>query len=224
MTTHNRQDSAAANEAGSTDGLESAIVEFTKEEVEALLTEKLKAPKFPDYKVNCLLGVLFHVMLVVACTVTYKNVSFTLMTVFDLLIMIEQKKTELLNEKNKRLKLCVRWFQRREEENLAEHEKLRSALEFSEKKCTDAGTRSSIIFFLFNIRLPSVCPFSPAEEMYQTANFCVYIILEMEMKAKVEELNRINSEFQRSIALLEGKLETEESAKMVSSECVEAFF
>lgn len=40
---------------------------------------------------------------------------------------------------NKRLKLCVKWFQRVEDSLHLEQEKLRNALELSEKKCNDTG-------------------------------------------------------------------------------------
>lgn len=94
---NSRQDApATAADANSVEGSESATVEFTKEEVEALLNEKLKASKF-DHK----------------------------------------KKLEQLADHNKRFKLCIKWFQRVEENSLLEQEKLRSALECSEKKCSD---------------------------------------------------------------------------------------
>lgn len=51
-----RQEAAPTSDIGSTEGSECASVEFTKEEVEALLNEKLKVKKF-DHKVyflpNC---------------------------------------------------------------------------------------------------------------------------------------------------------------------------
>lgn len=47
---NNRQDVPAASGTGSTEGSECRTVEFTKEEVETLLNEKLKAKKF-DLKV-----------------------------------------------------------------------------------------------------------------------------------------------------------------------------
>ncbi|PON64977.1 Kinesin-like protein [Parasponia andersonii] len=48
-----------------------------------------------------------------------------------------KKRLEQLTDHNKRLKLCIKWFQRAEESNLLEQEKLRNALECSEKKCID---------------------------------------------------------------------------------------
>lgn len=53
--------------------------------------------------------------------------------------MVQQKKLEQMADLNKRLKLCIKWFQRVEEGILLEQEKLRTALEFTEKKCNDAG-------------------------------------------------------------------------------------
>ena len=58
---------------------------------------------------------------------------------FNPLSMIEQKRLEQLTDHNKRLKICIKWFQRVEENNLLEQEKLRNALECSEKKCSDTG-------------------------------------------------------------------------------------
>jgi kinesin family protein C1 len=48
---NNRQDVTATSDVGSGEGSECGTVEFTKEEVEALLNEKLKGKKF-DLKVN----------------------------------------------------------------------------------------------------------------------------------------------------------------------------
>lgn len=47
-------------------------------------------------------------------------------------------------EQNKRLKLCVRWFQQGEENLLLEQERLRSALDSAEKKCTYTGISFSV--------------------------------------------------------------------------------
>lgn len=46
---------------------------------------------------------------------------------------------ELVNELNTRLKLCIKWFQKRDEANVDEQGKLRNTLESSEKKCADMG-------------------------------------------------------------------------------------
>lgn len=60
---NSRQDApATAADANSVEGSESATVEFTKEEVEALLNEKLKASKF-DHKVYILFSYLFVIIL-----------------------------------------------------------------------------------------------------------------------------------------------------------------
>ncbi|XP_062087449.1 kinesin-like protein KIN-14C [Humulus lupulus] len=93
---NNRQDASAAADVNSVEGSDSGSVEFTKDEVEALLNEKLKSSKF-DIK----------------------------------------KRLEQLMDHNKRLKICIKWFQRTEENSLVEQEKLRNALECSEKKCND---------------------------------------------------------------------------------------
>ncbi|KAK7368903.1 hypothetical protein VNO80_10936 [Phaseolus coccineus] len=75
------------------------VVDFTKEEVEALLNEKKKGN-------------------------TYDN----------------KKKMEQMTDHIKRLKACVRWYKRKEEEYVRAKEKLRSELEASEKKCNDTET------------------------------------------------------------------------------------
>lgn len=46
-------------------------------------------------------------------------------------------KLEYLTDHNKRLRLCVKWFQRVDEGHLLEQERLRNSLESAEKKCTD---------------------------------------------------------------------------------------
>lgn len=55
-----------------------------------------------------------------------------------------------MTEHNKRLKLCVKWFQRVDEGHLLEHERLRNSLESAEKKCMDTGkiSLSDSNFFL----------------------------------------------------------------------------
>ncbi|KAK2644325.1 hypothetical protein Ddye_019520 [Dipteronia dyeriana] len=93
----NRQNAPqAASDVGSAEGSECGNIEFSKEEVEALLNEKPKAKKY------------------------------------DLKAKMEQ-----MTEHNKRFKLCVKWFQQVDENHNLEKEKLRSALESSEKKCSD---------------------------------------------------------------------------------------
>ncbi|XP_024024920.1 kinesin-like protein KIN-14C [Morus notabilis] len=136
---NNRQDATATAADANSIESENTSVEFTKEEVEALLNEKLKASKF-DHK----------------------------------------KKAEQLGDQNKRFKLCVKWFQRVEESSLLEQEKLHNALECSEKKCLDT---------------------------------------ELELKNKVEEMNQINLELQKTIATLEEKLAKEESDKLDAINC-----
>ncbi|KAF3450468.1 hypothetical protein FNV43_RR06551 [Rhamnella rubrinervis] len=140
---NNRQDGSAAADASNTEVSNSGNVEFTKEEVEALLNEKLKLSKLD----------------------------------------LKQKKLEQMADLNKRLKLCIKWFQRVEEGILLEQEKLRTALEFTEKKCNDA---------------------------------------EMEMKAKVEELNSINLDLRKTVATLEEKVLKEESDKLKRKEARDA--
>ncbi|GAV71260.1 Kinesin domain-containing protein [Cephalotus follicularis] len=92
----NSQDTTATSDIGSAEGSDCASIEFTKEEVEALLSEKPKAKKF------------------------------------DLKAKLEQ-----LTERNKRLKLCVKWFQQVDEKHMLEEERLQNALESAEKKFAD---------------------------------------------------------------------------------------
>ncbi|KAJ8424941.1 hypothetical protein Cgig2_030897 [Carnegiea gigantea] len=77
----------------------SESVEFTKEEVEALLNEKVKGKKF-DLK----------------------------------------GKLEQITESNKRLRLCVKWFQGIETNLVQEQERLQNSLNASEKKCMEVET------------------------------------------------------------------------------------
>ncbi|KAM7264139.1 hypothetical protein ACFE04_001822 [Oxalis oulophora] len=96
LTVVNRQDVTVTSDIGSTEGTETAPIDFTKEEVEALLNGKPKAKKF------------------------------------DLKAKMEQ-----MTDYNKRLKLCVKWFQREDEKHLLEEERLKTALAAAEKKATD---------------------------------------------------------------------------------------
>lgn len=61
-------------------------------------------------------------------------------------VLVQQKKLEQMADLNKRLKLCIKWFQRVEESVLLEQEKLQTVLECTEKKCNDAG--SLVIFYV----------------------------------------------------------------------------
>lgn len=72
-------------------------LEFTKEDIESLLNEKLKSKRF------------------------------------DLKGKIEQ-----MNEYTRKLKLCIKWFQDRDENHLLEQDKLQNSLETVEKKLFDA--------------------------------------------------------------------------------------
>ncbi|EEF43957.1 kinesin-like protein KIN-14C [Ricinus communis] len=93
-----RQDVTAApgSDTGSTEASECESIEFSKEEVDALVNERPKMKKF-DHKGNM----------------------------------------EVVNELNNRLKVCIKWFQKRDEAHLDEQGKLRAALDSSEKKCAD---------------------------------------------------------------------------------------
>ncbi|XP_054796454.1 kinesin-like protein KIN-14C isoform X2 [Prosopis cineraria] len=89
-----------ADDVASAEGSECGFVEFTKEDVEALLTEKMKTGNPFDNK----------------------------------------GKIDQMGKLIRRLKLCVKYFEKREESNNEEKEKLQSALESAEKKCTDTET------------------------------------------------------------------------------------
>ncbi|KAK8706089.1 hypothetical protein V6N13_049666 [Hibiscus sabdariffa] len=80
----------------STAGSECGGIEFTREDVEALVNEKMKYNKY-NYKERC----------------------------------------ESMMEYIKRLRLCIKWFQELEGEYAFEQEKLRSALELTERKCSE---------------------------------------------------------------------------------------
>ncbi|KGN64578.1 kinesin-like protein KIN-14C [Cucumis sativus] len=91
----NNRQGVSASDACSTEDSECGTVEFTKEEIDSLLSEKLKGKKF-DLK----------------------------------------GKVDQITDHNKRLKLCIKWFQQIEESHLLEEERLRTALESAEKKCS----------------------------------------------------------------------------------------
>ncbi|XP_022140187.1 kinesin-like protein KIN-14C [Momordica charantia] len=92
----NSRQGVSASDACSIDDSECGPIEFTKEEIDALLNEKLKGKKF-DLK----------------------------------------GKVDQITDHNKRLKLCIKWFQQVEESHLLDEERLRTALESAEKKCSD---------------------------------------------------------------------------------------
>ncbi|XP_007021090.2 PREDICTED: kinesin-3 [Theobroma cacao] len=85
--------SAPASNAGS----ECGGIEFTREDVEALVSEKMKYKNKFNYKERC----------------------------------------ENMMEYIKRLRLCIKWFQELEGEYAFEQEKLRSALELTERRCSE---------------------------------------------------------------------------------------
>ncbi|XP_021719594.1 kinesin-like protein KIN-14C [Chenopodium quinoa] len=89
----NNQDTAS-DTASVAEGSEH--VEFTREDVEALLNEKIKGKKF-DLK----------------------------------------GKLEQISESNKKLRLCIKWFQGVEQNLNQEQERLRNSLDESEKKCSE---------------------------------------------------------------------------------------
>ncbi|KAL9384063.1 hypothetical protein Peur_024386 [Populus x canadensis] len=90
-------DVTATSDMGScAEGSDCGNVEFTKEEVDALVNERLKMKKF-DHKGNL----------------------------------------ELVSELNARLKVCIKWFQKRDESHVEEEGKLQIALDALEKKCTE---------------------------------------------------------------------------------------
>ncbi|XP_022716966.1 kinesin-like protein KIN-14N [Durio zibethinus] len=85
--------SAPASNAGS----ECGGIEFTREDVEALVSEKIKYKNKFNYKERC----------------------------------------ENMMEYIKRLRLCIKWFQELEGEYAFEQEKLRTALELTERRCSE---------------------------------------------------------------------------------------
>ncbi|CAK7350899.1 unnamed protein product [Dovyalis caffra] len=92
-----KQDVVATSDAvSSAEGSDSGNFEFTKEEVDALVNERLKMKKF-DHKGNL----------------------------------------ELVAELNARLKICIKWFQKRDEGHVEEEGKLQNALDALEKKCAE---------------------------------------------------------------------------------------
>ncbi|KAI3741078.1 hypothetical protein L1987_58745 [Smallanthus sonchifolius] len=86
-----------------TEGSESEVIEFTKEEVDALLNEKFKGKKFDS-----------------------------------------KGKQEWMNEYMKKLKVCIKWFQKSLQELAEEKNNLREMLDSSERKCveTEAAMKS----------------------------------------------------------------------------------
>lgn len=102
----------------------------------------------------------------------------------------------------KRLRLCIRWFQDLEVDYTFEHEKLRNELELVEQKCVETGM---IDFFHFYFRFVfAVCWWK-----------FMYLIIELALKNKEEELNLIIVELRKSFTSVQEKLAKEESDKLV---------
>ena len=54
-------------------------------------------------------------------------------------VLFWQGNLELVSELNARLKVCIKWFQKRDESHVEEEGKLQIALDALEKKCTETG-------------------------------------------------------------------------------------
>ncbi|WCJ20338.1 kinesin 1 [Euphorbia peplus] len=89
-----RADAQSSSDAGSMDGSEIQTIDFTKEQVESLVNERVKMTQY------------------------------------------EQKRHLEVITLIKRLKVCIKWFQRKDEAHLDEQARLRNALECSERTCT----------------------------------------------------------------------------------------
>ncbi|KAL2931148.1 Kinesin-like protein KIN-14C [Bienertia sinuspersici] len=155
LSTVNSNNQDSASDAASSVAEVSENVEFTKEEVDALLNEKIKGKKF-DLK----------------------------------------GKLEQISESNKKLRLCIKWFQGVEQNLNEEQEKLRNSLDASEKKCTETG---------ISLLPPS---FGFVRE------YC-----KIERKHKEDELNAIIGELRQNYAALQEKFSKEESDKLDAMEC-----
>lgn len=107
-----------------------SAIEFTKEDVEALLNEKIKGKTKFDFKVG---GFFLIFDSVVRCFF------------FDFCLIL-QGKCELMTEYTKKLRLCIKWFQEIEESCLLEQGKLQKMLESAEIKCTDIGNFYTLLF------------------------------------------------------------------------------
>lgn len=134
---NNQQDLGAPSGMTSTEGPECGTIVFTKEEVEALLNEKIKAKKF-DTKV---------VLIFQDCNLILHFACFHGLPVnFEYLFL--QGKMEQMDGHIKKLKLCIKWFQQHEEGQLVEQGKLQNALECAEKKCADTGKSDTFVLFI----------------------------------------------------------------------------
>ncbi|KAL8502980.1 hypothetical protein ACS0TY_021923 [Phlomoides rotata] len=116
-------------------GSDCGVVEFSKEDVEALLNEKLRIKNKFNYK----------------------------------------EKSEQMGDYIKRLKQCIKWFQQLEVNNLAELENTKKLFELVEKKNND---------------------------------------IELQMKAKEDELNSVIMELRKNLEALQEKLVKEEADKL----------
>lgn len=111
-------------------GSESGSVEFNKEEVEALLNEKMKGKSKFDYKVSrcnfssetCFMFLGFLIL------------GFLICWLWKL-----QGKCEQMTDYIKKLRMCIKWFQELEADYVIKLEKSETALKSLETKCEETG-------------------------------------------------------------------------------------
>jgi hypothetical protein len=64
---------------------------------------------------------------------------------FGTVVLFWQGNMELVSELNARLKVCIKWFQKRDEAHVEGEGKLQKALDALEKKCAETGTFGSLM-------------------------------------------------------------------------------
>lgn len=65
---------------------------------------------------------------------------------FGTVVLFSQGNLELVSELNARLKVCIKWFQKRDEAHVEGEGKLQNALDALDKKCAETGIFGSLKF------------------------------------------------------------------------------
>lgn len=138
------QDLSMRSDSAGNGGSDYGSVDFSKEDVEALLNEKMKGKYKSDYKVSKHNGpflIFFFCVLLI--------VILGLFFFFSNL----QGKCEQMTEYIKKLRLCIKWFQELEASYVTEREKNQTMIDSLEKKCDEIGKFSFLLFYILSKKI-----------------------------------------------------------------------
>ncbi|KAL6990853.1 hypothetical protein U1Q18_008976 [Sarracenia purpurea var. burkii] len=182
----NRQEVAVnAGDLGGTEGSVCSSVEFKKEEIEALLNEKIKGKMFDLKRL---------------ATQVERPTPLERLTDKEE-DGLSMGKMEQLNDQIRRLKLCIKWFQQVEEGHVQEKEKLQTSLESAERIRTEIEAAMKIREVELNSRV------SESEEK----NACLQEKLVKEESEKLDaiECHRTEKEARAAAEKLQASLREE---------------